>query len=50
MRQLPPYPVVIIIMVDNNDVYADNTTIIAVSSVIGAIAFIAFIFVFQFIR
>jgi len=35
---------------DNNDVYADNTTVIVVSSVVGAIALIALIFLFQFIR
>jgi len=35
---------------DNNDVCADNTTAIVVSSVIGAIALIALIFLFQFIR
>jgi len=39
------------VMIDTgNDVYSDNTTVIVVSSVIGAIALIALIFLFQFIR
>jgi len=42
----------IVLMINNNNnyVHADYTTIIAVSSVIGAIALIAFIFLFQFVR
>jgi len=44
-----------IIMLTNNPVddvyvYSDNTTAIAVSAVIGAIAFIALLILFQFIR
>jgi len=35
---------------DNDCVYADNTTIIVVSSVVGAIAFIMVIVLFHFIR
>jgi len=37
-------------MITNNGVYADNTTIIVVSSVIGAVVLIALICVFQFVR
>jgi len=33
-----------------DDVYADNTTTIVVSSVLGAVALIVLIFMFQFIR
>ena len=32
------------------DICADNTPIIVASSVVGAVAFLAFIFVFQFVR
>jgi len=35
---------------DDDDVYSDNTVTIAVSSVVGAVALIALIFLFQFIR
>ena len=35
---------------DDDDVYADNTTVIAVSSVVGAVDLIALIFLLQFIR
>jgi len=33
-----------------NNVYADNTTTVVVSTVSAALALIAFIFVYQFIR
>ena len=35
---------------NNDDVYPDNTTAIAVSSVVGAAALIVLVFVFQVVR
>jgi len=35
---------------NDDDVYVDNTAIIVASSVIGAVAFIVLVFVFQFVR
>ena len=35
---------------DDDGLFVDNTTTIVVSSVVGVIAFIAFILVFQFVR
>jgi len=37
-------------MTNNIDVFADNTTTVVVSSVIGAVAFIALIIAVQFVR